>query len=78
MTNTNYKTIASKINFEGRVFINREHVNVIDKQKFDIINPATANVDLTVKVSRKAFNSGIWSKTSPEFRKDVLLKFVIL
>merc|ERR1711938_188037 len=36
------------------------------------------DVDLAVKVSRKAFNSGVWSRTSPEFRKDVLLKFAEL
>jgi aldehyde dehydrogenase (NAD+)/gamma-glutamyl-gamma-aminobutyraldehyde dehydrogenase len=33
------------------------------------------DVDLAVKVSRKAFNSGVWSRCSPEHRKEVLLKF---
>ena len=90
MTNTNYKTIASKIKFEGRAFINGKYVDAIDGEKFETINPATGeilcsvakcnskDVDLAVKVSRKAFNSGVWSRTSPEFRKDVLLKFAEL
>ena len=90
MTNTNYKTIASNIKFEGRAFINGKYVDAIDGEKFETINPATGetlcsvakcnskDVDLAVKVSRKAFNSGVWSRTSPEFRKDVLLKFAEL
>ena len=34
MTNTNYKTIASKIKFEGRAFINGKYVDAIDGKKF--------------------------------------------
>ena len=90
MENTNYKTIASKIIFEGRAFIGGKYVDAIDGGKFDTINPATEeilcsvakcnskDVDLAVKVSRKAFESGVWSKTSPEHRKDILLKFANL
>ena len=87
---TDYKSIANKIKFEGRAFINGKYVEAIDGEKFENINPATGDklctvskcnhkdVDLAVKVSRKAFNSGVWSRTSPEFRKDVLLKFAEL
>ena len=90
MTSANYKDIASKIRFEGRAFINGKYVDAIDGQKFETINPATGDVlcsvakcnskdvDLAVKVSRKVFNSGVWSRTSPEFRKDILLKFAEL
>ena len=86
----NYKSIASKLNFEGRAFIDGKYVDAIDGQKFENINPATGetlcsvakcnykDVDLAVKASRKAFESGIWSRTSPEFRKDILLKFAEL
>ena len=82
-----YNTIAKNLKFEGRAFINGKYVDAIDGEKFENINPATGevlcavskcnhkDVDLAVKVSRKAFNSGVWSRTSPEFRKDVLLKF---
>ena len=35
-------------------------------------------LDLAVKVSRKSFNSGVWSKSSPEHRKEILLKFAEL
>ena len=85
-----YKSIANKLKFEGRAFINGKYVNAIDGKKFETINPATGkklcavakcnhkDVDLAVKVSRKAFNSGVWSKSSPEHRKEVLLKFAEL
>ncbi len=84
---TNYKSIAKNLKFEGRAFINGKYVNAIDGKKFETINPATEeklctvakcnhkDVDLAVKVSRKAFNSGVWSRSSPEHRKEVLLKF---
>ena len=86
----NYKLIANKLKFEGRAFINGMYVDAIDGQKFENINPATGevlctvakcnykDVDLAVKASRKAFESGVWSRTSPEFRKDILLKFAEL
>jgi acyl-CoA reductase-like NAD-dependent aldehyde dehydrogenase len=90
MSRSNYKSIAAKIKFEGRAFINGKYVDAIDGEKFETMNPATGDVlcevakcnskdvDLAVQASRKAFNSGVWSKTSPEFRKDVLLKFADL
>ena len=90
MTTPNYKSIASKLDFEGRAFIDGKYVDAIDGQKFENINPATGevlctvakcnykDVDLAVKASRKAFESGVWSRTSPEFRKDILLKFAEL
>jgi len=86
----NYKSIAKKLKFEGRAFINGKYVNAVDGKKFEIINPATGeklcavakcnhkDVNLAVKVSRKAFNSGVWSRSSPEHRKEVLLKFAEL
>ena len=86
----NYKSIAQKLKFEGRAFINGKYVNAIDGKKFETINPATGeklctvakcnkkDVDLAVKVSRKAFNSGVWSRSSPEHRKEILLKFAEL
>lgn len=86
----NYKSIAKKIKFEGRAFINGKYVNAIDGKKFQAINPATEeklcmvaqcnhkDVDLAVKVSRKVFNSGIWSRSKPEYRKEILIKFAEL
>jgi len=85
-----YKSIAKKLKFEGRAYINGKYVDAIDGKKFKNINPATGetlcsvaecnhkDVDLAVKVSRKAFKSGAWSRATPEHRKEVLLKFAEL
>ena len=90
MSTNKYKSIVSKLKLEGRAFINGKYVNAIDGKKFETINPASGkklcvvakcnhkDVDLAVKVSRKAFNSGVWSRSSPEHRKEVLLKFAEL
>ena len=90
MTTENYKSIASKLKFEGRAYINGKYVDAIDGTKFENINPATGetlcsvakcnhkDVDLAVKVSRKAFESGVWSRSTPEHRKEILLKFAEL
>ena len=90
MSADNYKSIAAKLKFEGRAYINGKYVDAIDGEKFENLNPATSDilcsvdkcnhkdVDLAVKVSRKAFESGVWSKTAPEYRKEILLKFAEL
>jgi len=90
MKTTDYKSIAKKITFEGRAYINGKYVDAIDGAKFENINPATGetlcsvakcnhkDVDQAVKVSRKAFESGVWSRSTPEHRKEVLLKFAEL
>ena len=90
MKTTDYKSISKKLKFEGRAYINGKYVDAIDGAKFENINPATGetlcsvakcnnkDVDLAVKVSRKSFDSGIWSRSTPEHRKEVLLKFAEL
>ena len=44
MTNSNHKTIASKLKFESRAFINGKYVDAIEGNKFNTINPATGEV----------------------------------
>tara|TARA_B100000959_G_scaffold271036_1_gene318717 strand:+ start:316 stop:1800 length:1485 start_codon:yes stop_codon:yes gene_type:complete len=90
MSSEKYKSIASMLKFEGRAFINGKYVNSIDGETFETINPATGevlctvakcnskDVDLAVKSSRKSFESGTWSRSTPEHRKEVLLKFAKL
>lgn len=90
MKTADYKSIAKKLKFEGRAYINGNYVDAIDGAKFENINPATGetlcsvakcnhkDVDLAVKVSRKTFDSGVWSRSTPEHRKEVLLKFAEL
>jgi len=90
MKTADYKSIAKKLKFEGRAYINGKYVDAIDGAKFENINPATGetlcsvakcnhkDVDAAVKVARKAFESGVWSRSTPEHRKEVLLKFAEL
>ncbi len=90
MSAEKYKLIADKLKFEGKAYINGKYVDAINGEKFETINPATnetlcfvakcnnKDVDLAVKVSRNAFESGIWSRSTPEHRKEVLIKFAKL
>ena len=41
MTINDYKSIAKKLKFEGRAYINGKYVDAIDGVKFENINPAT-------------------------------------
>ena len=68
MTTTDYKSIANKLKFEGRAYINGKYVDASDGAKFENINPATGetlcsvakcnhkDVDVAVIVARKAFH----------------------
>ena len=41
MATADYKSIAKKLKFEGRAYINGKYVDAIDGDKFENINPAT-------------------------------------
>ena len=49
MTITDYKSIAKKLKFEGRAYINGKYVDAIDGAKFENINPATGETLCSVK-----------------------------
>jgi len=90
MSTNKYKSIVSKLKLEGRAYINGKYVDAIDGKKFETINPATGevlcsvakcnikDVNLAVQVSRKVFESGVWSRSTPEYRKEILIKFAKL
>ncbi len=81
---------ADKLKLETRNFIDGEFVGSRKGRKFESINPATGqafcevarsdaeDVDAAVKVARKAFKSGAWSRLAPRSRMDVLAKFAEL
>ena len=81
-----YTNLANNIKFEKRAFINGEFTNSKSNNFFESVNPANCNVltevaecderdvDLAVSCASKAFENGEWSKSSPDYRKDVLLK----
>ena len=89
-TTENYEKIGENLKIETRPFIDGKYVEPIDGQSFEKINPATGeiianvakcnekDVQKAVDAARKSFNSGVWSKCSPEERKESLLKLAEL
>jgi gamma-glutamyl-gamma-aminobutyraldehyde dehydrogenase len=81
---------ANTLTFHQKSFINGKWVNALSGRTFAAINPATnqiitriaeceaEDVDIAVAAARRAFESGVWSRRSPEDRKAVLLRLADL
>jgi gamma-glutamyl-gamma-aminobutyraldehyde dehydrogenase len=81
---------AAALRIEGRAFINGRHVAALSGRSFDDISPIdgkvigqvarceSADVDVAVAAARAAFDSGVWRRTEPRQRKQVLLRFAEL
>lgn len=77
---------ASAIRFRDKAFIDGKAVPARSGRTFASINPATGetlaevalggeeDIDLAVAAARRSFESGVWSRTSPAHRKEVLLR----
>lgn len=82
--------LAKGLRLETRNLINGEFVDARSGAKFQTINPADnsviaevarsseQDVDDAVRVARKAYRSGVWTKMSPRARMDILFKFADL
>lgn len=83
----NWHQLAESFQPETRCFIDGDFVDAIDGGKFEVINPATGKViaevsrgtqkdiDRAVKVARRTFKSGVWSRKSPRERMNVLYRY---
>ncbi|MFB9984064.1 aldehyde dehydrogenase [Mesorhizobium kowhaii] len=81
---------ASAIRFRDRAFIDGKTVPARSGRTFASINPATGetlaevascgeeDVDLAVAAARRSFEAGVWSRTNPAHRKEVLLRLARL
>ncbi|WP_214471186.1 aldehyde dehydrogenase [Mesorhizobium sp. dw_380] len=81
---------ASAIRFRDKAFIDGKTVPARSGRTFASINPATGetlaevascgeeDIDLAVAAARRSFEAGIWSRTSPAYRKEVLLRLARL
>lgn len=81
---------ASAIRFRDKAFIDGKTVPARSGRTFASVNPATGEVlaevascgeediDLAVAAARRSFNAGVWSRTSPAYRKEVLLRLAQL
>ncbi|TIM36782.1 MAG: aldehyde dehydrogenase [Mesorhizobium sp.] len=81
---------ASAIRFRDKAFIDGKTVPARSGRTFASINPATGetlaevascgeeDIDLAVAAARHSFEAGVWSRTSPAYRKEVLLRLAQL
>lgn len=81
---------AAALRIEGRAFINGRHVSARSGRRFDDISPIdgkvigqvarceAADIDIAVAAARTTFESGVWRRTEPRERKQVLLRFAEL
>ncbi len=77
---------AQHVKLRDRAWIDG-FVEAVSGKRFDNVSPRdgkvlnevaeceAADVDLAVRVARKAFEDGRWSRTAPAARKEVLLRF---
>ena len=85
-TNVNFHQIRDKITLNTQAFIDGQYCDAAGGAKLENLNPATGeiigtfahcgieDVNRAVAAARRAFNQGVWSRSSPEHRKEVLLK----
>jgi 4-guanidinobutyraldehyde dehydrogenase/NAD-dependent aldehyde dehydrogenase len=90
VTRQQWQTRADALRIESRAFIDGKYVDAFNGETFDCISPIDGKViakvargggediERAVKASRKAFDDGRWSETSPVHRKRTLLKFAQL
>lgn len=89
-TRDEWQSRADTMQIRTQAFINGKYVDAASGKTFDCISPADGRViarvaeceevdiNRAVEVSRKVFDSGIWSETSPVHRKKTLIKFAQL
>lgn len=82
-----WNEIAERIEPEGRAFINGELYSSPRGEVFASKSPGSGrflcnveacddtDIDIAVAGARESFNSGTWSRKSPQHRKEVLLNF---
>jgi gamma-glutamyl-gamma-aminobutyraldehyde dehydrogenase len=90
MTTADFHLIKDKAKLTTQAFIDGKFCEASNGAKLETINPATgelitafthcgaADVDRAVKAARRVFNEGTWSRSTPEYRKEVLLKLADL
>ncbi len=81
---------ASRIKFPDKAFIDGRQAPARSGLTFASVNPATGetladvascgeeDIDLAVRAARRSFEAGVWSRTSPAHRKQVLLRLAEL
>jgi 4-guanidinobutyraldehyde dehydrogenase / NAD-dependent aldehyde dehydrogenase len=85
MKNTDWQTLSTQIQLDGRAFVNGKRLQ--SKTSFDCISPIDGkkiaeisrgdaeDIDIAVTSARTAFEDGRWSHKSPRERKNTMLRF---
>ena len=83
-------TLVAGLDIRTRAYIDGAYVDALGGETFDCVSPGTgrtiaaiascdgADVDRAVAGARRAFESGVWSRSAPKKRKQVLLRFAAL
>lgn len=89
-TKTHFHLIKDNISLTTQAFIDGNYCDAADGDRLETSNPATGetitsfahckatDVDRAVAAGRRVFNEGTWSRSAPEYRKEVLLKLAAL
>jgi acyl-CoA reductase-like NAD-dependent aldehyde dehydrogenase len=81
---------VTTLSIRAQAFVDGEYVDAASGATFDCVSPGTGrviaqvaacdseDVDRAVAGARRAFESGVWSRTAPKKRKKVLQRFAAL
>lgn len=90
LTRAEWETKASVMRYRTQAFIDGAYVDAASGKTFACISPMDGqcraqiaeceaeDIERAVKASRRAFEAGVWSETSPVHRKKTLMKFAQL
>ena len=90
LTRTEIDKLKSALPLRSQAFINGDFTDAAAGHKFESVNPATEelicavshchaeDIDNAVTAARTSFESGVWSRSAPEHRKEVLLRLADL
>ena len=90
MTKADFFKLRDNAKLNTQAFIDGKFCDAADGAKLETTNPATGelitsfahcgakDVDRAVAAGRRAFNEGTWSRSAPEYRKEILLKLADL
>lgn len=90
LSRSDWETKAKALSIRNQAFINGQYVPSASGKTFSCLSPIdgllitqvaeceSEDIERAVQASRQAFESGIWSETSPVHRKRTLQKFALL
>ncbi|MFZ9934710.1 MAG: aldehyde dehydrogenase [Arenimonas sp.] len=90
LTRAEWDTKAAALSIQTQAFIDGAYVDAASGKTFACVSPMNGqcraqiaeceaeDIDRAVAASRRAFEAGVWSETSPVHRKKILQKFALL